>query len=572
MPLEDVARLKLEPEQRAAVKALRLRGHADVVAKIQLKLATKQPADYRVLATLTDAEADWESFPYAITHLNGRLLAGPDGIEVLGKPLTGRHGDATFELSGYVPFAPSDRGADLTLTGKDVAADDDLRNALPPAQRELFDRLSPEGTFRVSCRITTPAGRRGATPQVEAEIRPTKAAVRYDGFPYALDRLAGLVRVYPDGRVRLEALSARHGEAELRADGWIRPRGDSAEVDVTFSATGVPMDESLRRALPWPMRKHWPDLRPGGLLDVAPSRLVFKPADAPGGVAYMTLNLVPRDLHARLGENAENIQGKVQLRAELKPSDGSLVLKGTADLKKARYFKVDMTDVTAEIEMDAAGSALQIRKLRARAYDGHVAGAVELQFKPVDTYYGAQVALRNVKLRELGGQLFGKQFQYDGRVNGSLKISGRAKAPKLGHVEGYVEIDQAELFQLPGIINVLRVMGLRRPEQLSFSEAVVRFSMRGDRVRFNEIRLRGKAMAMLGAGHIDLATRQMRIALVVGPANNLPRVPLLEDVIRGLRMALTQVELAGTIEKPHAQPRPFTDLAPEIRSLLRRQR
>ncbi len=568
VPLAELESLKLSPRRREAVRDLRLTGGADVTARVQGALLGTARPDFLINATLKDAGINWRRFPCALSHVGGGVQVRHDRI--LLTSIHGRRGDGKMTISGSVQITEGGATVDVSLAGENIEFDHELRDALPKEVKNAWLLLNPAGRFDFAYRIATEAD---GKIKASGQIRPRGASIRYEGFPYELKQLAGTVDVREDGTAKLVAMTAAHGDAKITIKGGsVRPSGDSAEVDLTFTAGGISLDEDLRRALPWAIRKHWPDLKPSGTLGFAQSRLVFKPADAPGGTGYVTLKMLLSDVALQLGERAEGITGAAMLDVQASPGTGAFGIRGSLKLAGMRYAKIAMTDIEGKLELLSRRNVLRFSDLHARVHGGHLAGSIDVHFRPDGTHYAAEVAARDVQLRGIGRQLFDPNFEHTGSISGTLKVSGCAKEAGFLRMEGRLLIEDAKLFRLPAIINVLRFLNFRKPEQLTFHEATVRFHTRNDRVYFDELRLRGKAVAMLGTGYFDRKSRAVRLALVVGPSENLPRVPLLEDIVKGLHLALTQVEVTGTLEKPRIRTRPFSDLDQGIRDLLRRER
>lgn len=568
VPLAELESLKLSPQRRAAVRDLRLAGGADVTARVQGALLGTVKPDFLINVTLKDAGINWRRFPCALSNVGGKVRVHQDRI--LLTSIHGRHGDGKIAISGSAQIIKDGATVDVSLAGENIEFDQELRDALPAEVKNAWLLLNPAGRFDFAYRITTKAD---GKIKASGQVRPRGASIRYGVFPYELKQLTGTVDVLEDGTAKLGAMTAVHGDAKITIKGGrVRPSGGLAEVDLTFTASGISLDEDLRRALPWAVRKHWPDLKPSGVLGFAKSRLVFKPADAPGGTGYMTLKLLLSDVALQLGERAEGITGTAMLDVQASPASGTFGIRGSLKLAGMRYAKIAMTDIKGKVELLSQRNKLCFSDLHARVHGGHLAGSIDVHFKPDDTHYAAEVNAKGVQLRGIGRQLFGPDFEHVGSISGMLKVGGSAKDAGFARMEGRLLIEDAKLFRLPAIINVLRFLNFRKPEQLTFHEATVRFYTRNDRVYFDELRLRGKAVAMLGAGYFDRKTRAVRLALVVGPPENLPRVPLLEDIVKGLHLALTQVEVTGTLDKPQIRTRPFSDLDQGIRNLLRRER
>ncbi|MEZ6037423.1 MAG: hypothetical protein R3F29_08080 [Planctomycetota bacterium] len=159
-------------------------------------------------------------------------------------------GDVTLE--GRVEVKqPGGEDTTLDIHGERVAFSPDLRRALAALLGEdgatFYDRLHPAGHAEVDVRVRPmrrlPGGYRVA-------VRPLEATMKWTGFPYALDALAGEIVVHE--RDASFELTGRHGAGKLSMRGRIplrqqHPVGEGFEAVVDVEHLVV--DDALREAV-----------------------------------------------------------------------------------------------------------------------------------------------------------------------------------------------------------------------------------------------------------------------------------------------------------------------------------
>ena len=152
------------------------------------------------------------------------------------------------ELAGHIEFPPEQRASvHLDIDGSGVAFGPGLRRALATLLRDdgaLYDKLAPSGRADVNVLIRPRDVLAGG---FSVEVTPRGAAMRWAGFPYALEALQGAIQVdQADARFDLRG---RHGAGSLTMEGRIPLRDDHApgqgfEAVVTLDHLRV--DEELR--------------------------------------------------------------------------------------------------------------------------------------------------------------------------------------------------------------------------------------------------------------------------------------------------------------------------------------
>ena len=66
---------------------------------------------------------------------------------------------------------------------------------------------------------------------------------------------------------------------------------------------------------------------------------------------------------------------------------------------------------------------------------------------------------------------------------------------------------------------------------------------------FETIELRSKEMLMQGSGHLDFATRKVRLDFITA-AQNWPKIPIIGDLLQGARNELLTIHVRGTLQDP----------------------
>jgi hypothetical protein len=147
--LEPALYQLLPADAQAAWNSVHPEGTLDVGLEYGKSLgATTQPATqptYHVSLIPGKLAATLKDVPYRLTDLSGKIDVGPNGTTLTN--VMGKHNAATIVVSGTGGGTAEGAagGWKLTLQGRDVPVDDDLRKALPTASAALIKSMNLTG-------------------------------------------------------------------------------------------------------------------------------------------------------------------------------------------------------------------------------------------------------------------------------------------------------------------------------------------------------------------------------------------------------------------------------------------
>lgn len=210
----------------------------------------------------------YERFPIPFTDLDGWLktVTASDGTDEFRVQATGKLGDRRVTVNGVVAGDGPDPHIAIRVVGTDIPIDDRLVAALPPKYAAALGKLRAggRGDFVVDVRQPFGVNRLETT----FRVRVYDGRVKYQHFPYALDRIRGnvMVRVahidrdrpQPVGtsdedtdRVELRNFEASHDGGRLWLSGESEAAAGTADHKLTLRVQGenCPIDDAFRDGL-----------------------------------------------------------------------------------------------------------------------------------------------------------------------------------------------------------------------------------------------------------------------------------------------------------------------------------
>ncbi len=428
-----------------------------------------------------------------------------------------------------------------------------------------------------------------------------------DFFRYELNQLAGVLR-YHNGRLELWKLTARHAASELKLDAGEVRFADGGGVWANLggvSVTPLVPDAALLKALPGKLRAGFQELNLRGGADLLVKHLVVKvmptdPAVARGqGPLEPPAVLPPETPAPPTAEPGQAADAVVYWNAELKlrgaAMDAGLPwddLTGTF-ASEGRYDGNRLGNVTGTLWLDKATvakqplaavrvpfrilpqepdpqrpgeyfpAAVEVRNLSAGLFQGTVGGQARVILAdPVR--YRLYLTASGVKLEDLARHYkLASGAELRGLAQGSLLLENQpdAKTGKLVPVgSGQVDVPQGRMYNLPVLLDLVKVLKGQQPDGSAFEEAHATFDLKGDRVRVTQLDLLGSAVSLGGSGELDTDGRYVQFEFYTIWSQTLKRwlTTPLGDVTGLLSGSLFKIELTrvnGTLTpKAHMLP------------------
>ncbi|MBN1362297.1 MAG: hypothetical protein JW993_17005 [Sedimentisphaerales bacterium] len=210
-----------------------------------------------------DVSINDSRFPYPLDHLGGQVDFTQSMVVL--NDLSAKHGDVDVRIEGWTRGYGDERQYRYEITSDNMVLDQDLYAALPSDQKRLWDAFDPSGHAAIAYELTrsTPTDKRS-----EISVALKDVAATYQRFPYPLEGLTGQV-VFDPNQVVVSDVATQDGGVRVRLNGKVTGRRTGKPVyDITIDADDVPLDATLRDALPAQQRQLYRQFDARGFVDV----------------------------------------------------------------------------------------------------------------------------------------------------------------------------------------------------------------------------------------------------------------------------------------------------------------
>ncbi|MEM9366721.1 MAG: hypothetical protein AAGD07_12065 [Planctomycetota bacterium] len=565
------------------VRSLQPRGNVELAAAtIQTDAYGKTSRQFDL--QFTNASLRYEHFPYPLYNVQGRVQVQDDLVRLIGFNAK-NSGAAHVACDGWYRMPAKQAAYDnsellLRFRIADLALDQSLKASLPQSSRETWQSISPTGILD---RLDVTVQRRGKLPLVlnlsaqQAETKTATArslAIRPTAVPYRMDIIGGNA-YYEEGAVRLVNIQGAHDAARLVADGNCVRREDGRwqlSLDIQ-SGSRLSLDEELVTALPQTMGQAMRSLDLRGPVGLRGSTdILLADARRPASGNWDILLQLEGNQIGDVGP-VKAIRGEVDLIGQHDGQD--LVAYGTAAIDSMHVDGLHLTAIRGPFSINgdelrlgiasqtpaslaqrlstatrtsAASDESSNRRtpLVGRCFEGvlDLSGVAILSDGDFDvslTLDGGKVAAFLSDVGYAGNDLGGR---FDVRAD----IDGRLGDWDLLKGKGTTRLTDANLYQLPLIVQLLNLLSIKPTEDVAFTDGESEFTLYGEDVNFHRLQLWGNLVALDGGGtlsrqrHLDLSFNTR-----VSPQNLISRVI---SPLRDERYTLWTIDVDGPIGEP----------------------
>ncbi len=563
----------IDPKAQAVISSLCPRGSLAVSGRFERRGQTDADVSKNVRIQLINCTMKYEKFPYPLAMINGTCLWNDDGW--IFQDLSGRNDSGYIECQGS--WRKTNDGSSqlaLNFVGADILLADQLRDALNPGAQHLWNQLQPRGTVdHMKVAVAYESASRELSLDITAQKwqRQGRAdgrsiTVRPEWFPYRLDDVTGTLH-YRNGHVRLQNISAVHGETEIGIGGNCELQRDGRWIVELphVAADRVRFDRELLQAMPDELGTAIGRLNLAGDINLL------------GGMNFSGNSQNPEATTAAWNVSLDIENGGIQCGLQLDHMHGEISLTGASN-RQAFYSRgelnfdsmfyrgAQLTQVRGPLFVDATGVVLGAgaehdvvgrapRALTARTIGGQLSADAAIAFSG-DSPYHLQARLERVDLQQMSRELALKTEGIRGKANAVLNLRGNRHGWPSWRGDGAIRLYEADIYQIPAMLSLLSLLSVKRPDTNAFSSSEIDFRIQGEHLYLDRVNFNGDAISLKGHGEMNLDRRiDLKFYTLVG-SGELP-LPALRALLRQASRQMLLIQVTGTLENPQFTKEPL---------------
>ena len=591
LAIDDALIAAANPKLRDFVQRLKLRGRVTVNAIFRKDEPRIGPMDREITIGLTDGWVKYSAFPYPISNIDGDIKLNNDTWTFSN--LKGVNDRCTITCSGdRIPGRPIPLQLKFGVT--DVPLDHDLRSAVPPHVRKMWDDIQPRGVVdnatiwldhatgmsKPDVRIVAAKGPRkpDSLPTDDLRIRPV-------WFSYPFDAVTGAI-AYENGTIRnlRRPLRAKHQRVRLSTDlqGEFSRNGrwDFQLPKMIVHGLQLP-DKQFSSALPKDLAIAMDRLKFQGFIAINGQLGFSGNARSDSVRTNWAVDLDMENASFNAGLDMHGAHGRVRLSGE--HLDRNLECRGNLRLESIMHKDIQFTDVRSPLWFDGStlivGSKVPANigasppQLRARVHGGMLFADATVVVQ--DTPFFKLVAqLEDANVRSLARDIDPKYSGITGKLSGGINLKGSAKGWSTLDGKGTLHVREANLYELPVVLALLKRLRHGDSDNSAFTTCDLSYEITGQDILFDQFDLSGESLTLKGTGWsgpqntttLDNASRKISLDFysIVGRENML--MPILRPVLGEASRQFLLVEVRGTLDNPTTRQKVLPGLNDALQS------
>lgn len=574
--IDEALKQAMPTEGRDVIDQLQLNGAVSIWLEYRRDQPRPDAAVSHAVVTLQDCAIEFDQFKYPIKKISGTLEI-TDDVWFL-RDLRGQNGAASIVCNG--DWRSDDLGGKLNLTfdASDVPLNEDLRIALSPEVRQLWNAAGPRGdidNLNVQLSYLWPED------ETSLEIRATKwnrpqstaraISLQAANFPYRLEDLTGSV-VYKNGRLTFERILARHGDARFSAAGWVESTADRPwRCALTkLNVDRLKIDRGLLSAVPRNVASQFSTIEIEGPVGVSGQMFLSGGDDANSSRASWDLTFDLENGAVEATQRVEHIHGGVRLTGSA--DRNQMICRGELSVDSAFVAGLQVTNLRGPIWTDGreifagswsppVNSGQAARRVSADTMGGKLLVDAKMKLQDQNPFV-LQASFTDGDLNELTRQT-GNGSGVSGDAYANLELRGAAAGVHTLQGKGSVRLRDARVGELPVMVGLLKLLRVKEPNQTAFDNGDIDFTIEGDNIYFDRLDLKGDAITLRGIGEMNF-DRQLNVYFysVVGRDN--VRLPLVTPALWVASRQLLLIKVDGSLEDPRVENEVF----PGVNELL----
>lgn len=591
MRIDDALMAALPTKSADIVRSLRAAGTFDFVFRHDRSAEFSNGFANSLGIRLTQCSMAYAGFPYPLGNVTGSIHMDRGNWTI--REITGSNDSGSVRCTGGLQRIGDDDGElTLNLVGTNVVLEKELRDALPSGVRRIWDDVDPRGNAEFTALVRHRVKPRRTEVEIVAAPQGDTVSIEPAWFPYRLERLRGRLH-WKDGRMQFDDVRGAHARTTVSADGICRFSGDGGwHVSFTrLAADRFRADHDVLRALPAGLQQAVSGVRLRGMLSIDGALEIYSTATTltagPGGrpeavpgpaAAAWDMQLDMEQAALDVGVPLEHVHGGIRLRGQ---SDGQTWRTlGDITIDSAMWRGVQLTSVQGPLAMDAAGARFGAlaggdpqaaqRRLTARVAEGTLTVDGSVAAGEGGTF-AVTASLADADLARLAGDMSGGPHHYQGRVHGGIEVRGSRVGSHSLAGQGQVKLTDADIYELPVMVALLKILRVKTPDRNAFSSSVVDFRVEGPHAYLDNIELSGDAISLVGNGEVDFDSNlNLVLRPIMGEAET--QLPAMKRLLGGASGQFVLVHVDGTVTTPTTSTEAFPTLAAAAQKLQSRRR
>ena len=215
--------------------------------------------------------------------------------------------------------------------------------------------------------------------------------------------------------------------------------------------------------------------------------------------------------------------------------------------------------------LNASHSRQQPRSLSAKLFGGNVYGDAWVSLGP-QPRYGLRATLSQGDLGRIAQEVMAGRQNFQGKIMATIDLGGAGRSRNAMAGRGTIRLREADVWELPLMVALLKILSIRPPDQTAFSKSDIDFRIEGEHIYFDRVNFNGDAISLLGQGWMDFDSKiGLTFYSIVGRDDF--QVPVLRELVGGASQQIMQIRVGGTLQNPETRKEAFPGVNQALQQL-----
>lgn len=583
VPIDEQLKLAIPESARRVVEQMQPFGQVTLQARFERRSSDSPILRRELTIGVKDCAVNYELFPYRLSKINGTISMKDGHWKV--QDLKGMNDRAWVTCNGG--WGPDESGVTqlmLEFNAQDVPLAEELLDALKEDAQRVWKSIRPRGTVdQIKANVSYNGQTRKTAIDLTAIKHPAAANIKEHSItiqpmwlPYRMDEVEGMLQCR-NGVVELRNVRGRHSDTVFQLSGVMNKTTEGQwEVKLEpLNVDHVRITHELAAALPQRLSNAVTKLNVSGPFSLTGGMVLTGNAGetVPTSTQW-DLEFDLEDGGVDCGVRLEHLHGGLKLRGGL--DRRGLSSRGTLQVDSAVYKGIQFTQIAGPISLDDERLGFgewstrlpeegPARPIQARVFGGTVQGSGEVKLSG-DFPFDVESRLFEGNLATISREATSKRHQISGLTYADVRLQGNRHGTHTLRGAGNVQLRQADIYELPVMARLLKVLTISPPNATAFTSSDVKYHIEGDRMYFDKIGFAGDAISLDGQGEMTLdGNLNLTFSTMMG-RDDLSMM-ILRPLLKEAGRRLVEIQVSGTLAEPIIDKRILPQLNDTLQTL-----
>jgi hypothetical protein len=139
-----------------------------------------------------------------------------------------------------------------------------------------------------------------------------------------------------------------------------------------------------------------------------------------------------------------------------------------------------------------------------------------------------------------------------GKIMATANLTGSGRTRNTLSGDGGIQLTEANVYELPVMISLLKILSIRSPDQNAFSDASMKYQIQGEHIYLDPIVFHGDAISLRGKGELNFQS-QIGLTFYATVGRGELDLPVIKQVFSGASQQMMRIHVDGTLQNPETR-------------------